>query len=187
MDILAGEASEEAKTSSIRRTVFNTTSMALFNQKGEYITDVKTQIIHQKGYQILWNYLKSKNSWEEQSMKEINWHAMEIALRTYKLSYRTRMMQLMHDWQYTGDRKILMKDGDGTCPMKCGYIEVKMHYIWCKSDSITSKKLEQLHLFKLQAEAVNTYPGITSAIIKILACGYTTTWIQAIDKKSPLD
>lgn len=50
-------------------------------------------------------------------MKLIASTNLEQALKKYHPYQQTKMAQLMHHWQYIGERKDLLHDHDGLCPM----------------------------------------------------------------------
>ena len=64
--------------------------------------------------------------------------------------------------------------------MQCGSKETKMHYLYCTDKEFTHTREKYLRLLIKQLKALNTYPGITTAICKILRHGYKTDWIQDI-------
>ena len=71
--------------------------------------------------------------------------------------------------------------------MDCGVIETKMHYLWCKSSNINKVRTKHIHLLKTQIHALQTYPGITTAIIKILTNGFVDEWIEELDGPTEID
>ena len=187
MDKFASTAASKSEHTFIKRPTFNTTKMSIYNEANEYVTDLQEQLTTNLRHNDLWLYLMRKNKWNEEIMKTIHWTALETTLQKYQPQYQTKIMQLMHDWQYTGDRKILFKDGDGKCPMNCGATENKLHYIWCKDTTFLNIKLKHLNLFQSQARAINTYPGIITVLAKILLHGFDTSWINSLKVNSRID
>ena len=51
------------------------------------------------------NYLKTKHQWSEDIFNKIHWKAMERTLQTYKKPLYLNIIQLIHDWQNTGEQK----------------------------------------------------------------------------------
>ena len=120
-------------------------------------------------------------------MNDVEWSQLSDALGTYSPLYSTRIMQLMHNWQYVGERKALMKDGEGLCPMNCGHRETKMHYLWCNSTTFASTRKKHLKLLQTQMQALQTYPGITTVMIRILNNGYADKWIEELNGTTLMD
>ena len=128
-----------------------------------------------------------KNKWNDEMMQEINWSGLEKALLSYQPFYSTKIMQLMHDWQYVGERKLLMNDNDGNCPMQCGCLETKLHYLYCNDTTVKTKRNAYLQLLTKQLHAINTYPGIVTCFTKILTQGYQPEWMKDILPTNKLD
>ena len=132
---MASQMSQTVSTSAPRREIYPSTVIGAYTKKGLYISDIHKQLLYNKNFAPLWNYLQGKHNWTEEGMKMINWKALHSAIKTYPPTYAARIAQMMHDWQATGDRKLLMNEGEETCPMQCGQIETKMHYLWCTDES----------------------------------------------------
>ena len=96
-------------------------------------------------------------------------------------------MQMMHDWQYIGERKALMYNKEHTCPMQCGEMESKMHYLWCRDTQIQDKQQHCLRLLQKQLGAINMFPGTITAISKVLTNGFDEEWISDIEQQTHLD
>ena len=112
----------------------------------------------------------------DQALQTINWTDLEKALLSYKPFYRTKMAQLMHDWQYTGYRQFLMSEGNAECPCQCGAMETKLHYLSCTSKEVSIGRARLLTLLQNQLKSTNTFPGISTAIGRILTVGYEGDW-----------
>ena len=78
--------------------------------------------------------------------------------------YRTRIAQLIHDWQYTGDRKELMGECDTQCPFGCKSQEGKVHYISCQKKPIAEARQIHRRIFSKVLHSMNTYPGISTVL-----------------------
>ena len=120
-------------------------------------------------------------------MNTICWEGTEKLISTYKPYYRTQMMKLMHHWQYIGERKLLMKEETGQCPMQCGELESKLHYLQCKDTHITTLRNKHKMLLTKQMKALNTYPGIITVIQNILTKGYNWNWSTDLQEKNTTD
>ena len=187
MDGLAKEITQPHRHYFIKRPIFNTTKIGIYNEQQVYVTYLQKQLTAKLGYKALWNYLANKYNWNEDIMTKIHLTALETTLDKYKPQYCTKIMQMMHDWQYTGDRKILFRDGEGKCPMSCGQVEGKMHYLWCSNEKFTSTRLKHLKLLQSQMKAMNSYPGITTVIGKIHNLGFDNTWIDDLETNNEIE
>ena len=189
-NIIADElAHTEATTNgnqSIVRPVYSSTVLGAYNENGVFIGDLRKQLIasiHGKGLQA---YLKKKHTWDNESLHKIHWEAIEAALSSYGPSYRTKICQLMHDWQYIGERKKLMYDKDNKCPMQCGEIETRMHYVRCKDVAISDKRKKAMRILQKQLQAMHTCPGIITCIMRILNYDFEDQWKDQIQDGSKI-
>ena len=82
----------------------------------------------------------------------------------------------MHHWQYIGERKLLMNENTGQCPMQCGQLETKLHYLYCTDLKITMARKNHIILLVKQMKALNSYPGIMFTFTQILKNGYEWDW-----------
>ena len=145
--------------------------MGLYTKDNVYIADMHhhiTMVLHQ---QTLWNYLLKKNDWEHANMENILWMDLSLILNSYTPIYKSRIMQLMHDWQQVGEQKQLMNETDIKCPMQCGESETRLHYLRCKDKAFCETRKKHLHLLHKQLESAGTYPGITTTIINLVTEG----------------
>ena len=132
-------------------------------------------------------YLCEKNGWEEETFLNFDWDAIELALNTYKPYKQTKIAQLMHRWQYVGERKVMMNDGSNLCPAGCGEVEEGMHYLYCTSREMVKRRQKHYTLLVKQLTALNTYPGIIAALTKILQQGWDETWMTGMPMKTLMD
>ena len=93
----------------------------------------------------------------------------------------------MHDWQYVGERKQLMNDSDIQCPMQCGKVEKRLHYLHCQEPSFHTKRKKCLGLLQKQLNAAGTYPGITLSLVKIITEGFETNWLRDFQQTTSID
>ena len=187
MDILAKRAASQSTLHQTIRPVYSTTAMGIYTPHNVYIGDIHEYIQYVMTAKQLIDYLINKNKWTFDNIQQINWTAIEAALKTYKPCYCTRIAQLMHDWQFTGTRKQLMGDGEGMCPTKCGQVETYMHYLVCKDSQMVKSRQLLLTTFQQRLKIVNTYPGIINAFSKILLHGFDDEWIQDYDTSDLLE
>ena len=81
-------------------------------------------------------YLKQKFQWDNSVLTTIDWHAIEIVLNRHKPYRRTKLCQMMYNWQHDGHQKNQMYGEEGKCPMGCGANETHMHYLHCTDEGM---------------------------------------------------
>ena len=187
VDKLASDVTSTEEYSTIMRPVYSTTVMGLYDDDGIYVGDIKQHLTEKAHQQSLIEYVMKKHGWNQQDLMKILWDDLQSALRKYKPYYQTRISQLMHDWQYIGERKQLMFDKEVKCPTQCGEIESKMHYLWCKDSTMCTRQEKALNTLLKQTKAMNAYPGITTALSQIFRNGYNDRWINDIDTSNEID
>ena len=144
MDYLAKRAATRSPTEQLIRPMFSTTVMGAYDSNNIFISDIYTHILNQTTYDNLYIYLKGKHQWTDDDMATIMWANIEKALNTYPSYQQTKYAQLMYHWQFIGEGKELLHSQDGQCPMKCGSIETKMHYLYCNDSEF--KKIRECHI-----------------------------------------
>ena len=179
-DSLANTRVKTDTNKEIIRPVYSTTIMGLYNKDGVLIGDIRQHLTNAIYGENLLNYLCKKHKWTKESSWTIQWEALEAAVSSYGPTYRTKICQLMHDWQYIGERKHLMYDKDNKCPTQCGEIESKMHYVWCRDKEVMLKRQKAMGILKKQLQAMQTCPGITMCLTRILNNGFEEQWSENI-------
>ena len=98
-------------------------------------------------------------------MEKVDWSAMENGLKRREPFLRTKLCQLMYNWQHIGQQKRLMHNEEDECPAGCGCEETTMHYLLCtQSEMAKYRKLKQ-QLLERQLWKLGTYKGITRYIL----------------------
>ena len=181
MDHQAKLAAHRSPVAQLKKPIYSTTVMGAFDANNICVNNIYTHILHQTQHRQLYQYLQKKHSWTEAQMETISWPNLKKALSSYPNYQQTKYAQLMHHWQYIGERKDLLHAQNNACPMQCGNKESKLHYLYCTDPAFHLIREKHLHLLQKQMTAIQTYPGIISAICKILRHGYTE-WIQDIKR-----
>lgn len=133
-------------------------------------------------------YLLKKNQWTFETMQRVNWNNLEQALNSYnKPFFRTKLAQLMHDWQHTGNRKAMMAEGTDDCPCQCAMKENKLHYLYYPAIQIAGGRRRLLTMLQQQLKSTNTYPGITTSIGKILMKGFEGEWWKELQTQNVME
>ena len=181
MDKLAKEAMILAKETTVIRPTYSTTVMGCYTKTNMLIGDLHEYIQYVTTATPLIAYLMKKNNWTFEQLQTIQWNDIETALKSYKPYYKVKIAQLMHDWQYVGERQHLMGDNTNQCPSKCGEVETKLHYLKCKDVEMTKNRAAHLKTLQQRLRVINTYPGIVSTISKLLTSDYDENWWDDYD------
>ena len=124
-DKLASGKTSKNNPGTAQRPIYSTTIFGIYNEDGILVGDFKQHITNKVHKAHLAEYLITKHKWTSHAIDVIHWNALTSALSSYQPFYRTKISQLMHDWQYIGERKRIMYDKDRLCPMQCGERETK--------------------------------------------------------------
>ena len=155
--------------------------IGVYNHDGVFIGDLQEQLTCNMYGEDLIEYLYQKHKWSKNDFHAINWPIFKAAINTYQPHYQTKICQLMHDWQYIGERKEMMYGKDNCCPMQCGQQEGKMHYLWCKDTQMAVKQQKLLCTVQKQLQATNACPGINTIFTRILKYRFEEDWGHGID------
>ena len=71
--------------------------------------------------------------------------------------------------------------------MQCGQLKTKLHYLHCTDTKITTTREKHTTLLVKQMKALNSYPGIITAVTKILKNGYNWNWNSDINTNNQTD
>ena len=153
-----------------------------------YIGDLREYIQYVTTAPPLIDYLKIKHGWTSAQFEQIHWNNLDLTLKSYRPFYRTKMAQLMHDWQHIGHRKELMKEDHAMCPAQCGERETHLHYMFCNDNEMSVNRDKHKRLLRKQLEAVNTYPGIIVCLMNIISKGMDDdSWWSDMDVTMGID
>ena len=147
---------------------------------------MRTHIRNKTDGDALQHYQKEKFNWSNEVLNQICWKELGSVLAKYKPVKQTRTIQMMYNWQYVGRRRELITGTGGKCK-GCGMEETKLHYLTCNAQFIVNKQKKVQSLLKSQLEAMNTYPGVITAIMYILQEGITDKWKSTIETSGFLD
>ena len=117
----------------IERPVYNQTKLALYTEEGELINDLYTHLQKKENGKHLEIYIKKKFQWTDEHIQTIHWDALEKALKTTTAFQRSKIAQIIFNWQNVGTQKKSFDDSDNACPTSCGEVETQLHYLKCKN------------------------------------------------------
>lgn len=69
-----------------------------------------------------------------------------------------------------------MTEGTAECPTRCGKKETKVHYLLCTDKELQKGRNQLLKILQQKLKNINTYPGITMMIGKILMLENKDEW-----------
>ena len=110
---------------------------------------------------VMMEYYKKRRGWNEKVMSSIEWEGIASTIRNAHPLKRIKLVQLLHNWQNTGQQKGKFRDarlGQATetpnmeteeekichlvCPEECGEHEEELHYLECPTENMIQKKGE---------------------------------------------
>lgn len=94
-------------------------------------------------------YLQQKYNWNTLEQELIAWKEVAQALKQYTEFKKSKIIQLMYNWQNDGEQKSYFQESSNVeCPAKCGEIESHQHYLHCNATQMKNVRLE-IHIHKL--------------------------------------
>ena len=150
-DELASRGMELGEEHAITKHTLSTAAISLHNANKVQVKNIRKFITKEiKGKDMVEYHMKRKN-WDEEVIKEIDWEGIKGMMMSATPLRRTRLVQLLNDWQNTGDQKgkfrdaRLRLDSDDSkvataeeehchlCPEDCKETEKPLHYLECPS------------------------------------------------------
>ena len=132
-------------------------------------------------------YITTKYNWCKVEQTLINWNAIGDAMNTYSEYKKTKIIQLMYDWQHDETQKLLFKqNSENVCPMNCGETKNHNHYLYCKDDRMQNAKMRLLQRLKQTLTKMNTHPIILNAIQTMLREGEERASEKIKREKEPI-
>jgi len=115
--------------------------------------------------------MENKYGWTKSDREKISWGSFEQAMKTYTEYKKSKIIQLIWDWQNVGRQKEKLEQGKGTCPLNCTEYETHTHYLACKDTRMIENQKKNRNRVKIFLDKKNTCPTITKYIIRILRYG----------------
>ena len=152
-----------------RRPLYPHTKVGFYSKDGIFIGNVRQYLLNQINGKNLLRYLNGKYGWNTAIISLIDWHALEVALRSQTSTRQTRLAQIMHDWQNVGTQKVKIDPTTtAKCPTQCGETKDPAHYLRCQHPLMQSERLKLQNELLKQMDKMDTHPGIKTAIIRLL-------------------
>ena len=186
VDKLATRGLEESKNMRVYKPIFSTTVIGIKTRDGKDVEDLRKYLLMEKNGNDLIRYYRERKGWDQQTIKQIDWEALEQMLRKATPLQQNRHIQTLHNWQNVGKQKGKMRDARLSidtlplmepteeekvihlCPLGCGETEENMYYIRCqeKETKINRTKARGRAITRLQK--LRTNDGIISIINQIV-------------------
>jgi hypothetical protein len=139
--------------------------------------------------QVLLDYYKT-HRWTEKALELVDWTHLEIFLKRRHLIEHCNIIQLMHDWQHTGNQQKKFQNsrahtsGDqysdrpspqdhnqiGDCFFECGCEETPFHYMQCRSDILATARTKGRERLDRDLYKMQTAPSLREAILQGIFC-----------------
>ena len=171
MDDLATKGVPHPTSNILYRPIYSTTIFGIYTKDGIFTDNFYTYLNHHINGPIAQSYITNKYGWTMEQQKTINWDDLGKALSREKEYRKTKIVQLIYNWQHDGQQQQYFEIGDGKCPTGCGENEEHGHYLYCQHHIMRSKRQDLLLLLKKKLLKINTYPGIISTILHSLKYG----------------
>ena len=172
MDKYAGMASDNSSLITPVRRTYKHTVIGMYDKNNEMITDLRKFLYTSVNGSKLQEYINKKYNWCEIEQSLINWEGLAQAMKKYSEYKKSKVIQLMYNWQNDGCQKQKFHaQADALCPAKCGEVETHNHYLRCNDKRMIQTRIERRRILRQHLNLRNTHPQITNAIILYLTKG----------------
>jgi hypothetical protein len=154
VDALAAQGRNQAQHDIITKPTFSTTMLQLYTPTGVAIDDFGKYLLDTRNGNAMKAYYLERRGWDNEHLCHIDWEGISLFLNATKHTRRMKVLQFQHGWQNTGYQKLQfllsaetddapvteeMKESKAVyCPFKCGEIESCMHYMSCRTDTMSN-------------------------------------------------
>ena len=170
------------------KPVLSTEVIALYTKNEVQITNLRKYIVRTKNGKELEQFLKDKKGWDDEIFNDVEWEGIESLLKSAGPNRRTRLVQLLHNWQNVGAQKGRFRDSrlrlDSDNPLNpteeevdchkcqegCDEVESNLHYLECPTTHSRERRLVGIKKVIQRLKKLRTYEGITSLVGYILKC-----------------
>ena len=170
------------------KPVLSTEVIALYTKNEVQITNLRKYIVRTKNGKELEQFLKDKKGWDDEIFNDVEWEGIESMLKSAGPNRRTRLVQLLHNWQNVGAQKGRFRDSrlrlDSDNPLNpteeevdchkcqegCDEVESNLHYLECPTTHSRERRLVGIKKVIQRLKKLRTYEGITSLVGYILKC-----------------
>ena len=141
------------------KPMLSTETISLYMKNDVQIIDLRMFMVKNKNGKELEKYIKEKRGWDDNIMSNIAWEGIESMMKSAGPNRRTRLVQLLHNWQNVGAQKgkfrdaRLKLDSDNPltpteeeinchkCPEGCDEAEKNLHYLECPKQHSRQRRM----------------------------------------------
>lgn len=187
MDSKAKQGFELNKKSTLYRPLYKETILGIYDKEKRLMTDVRTYVYQKINGQRIHEYMAEKYGWNKTHREYIGWKSLGMAMNTYTEFKKSKVIQLLWDWQNVGRQKEKINDEEGICPLNCKEFETHTHYLACKDPRMIEFQKKTRNKVKLYLDKKNTCPMITKYIIRLLRYGIDSNMITMTTIKGDIE
>ena len=117
------------------------------------------------------SYLQEKFNWSDQTLKLIDWEAIEYYIKTLTIQKKVKYIKLSHKWRPTHHKLFQTSNGETQSPgcSLCGADKKNdNHPFSCTNPTMQDAHKESLKNLKKTLKTIGTYPLMTEVIIHYL-------------------
>lgn len=190
MNIFADElATKGVKTAGrviIYKPIFSTTTIGIKTRCGKDVEDFRNYLLMKNNGKEMLNYYETKKGWKMNTIRSIDWEALNSLLRHASPIQKNRHIQTLHNWQNVGSQKGKIRDSRlgrdvqpplqpteeekeiHLCPNGCGETEESMHYIRCQEKEMMKKRDLYRERAMNKLKKLRTNEGILGTVNQII-------------------
>ena len=200
VDELATKGMRMRDNLTMRRPNLSTTVLAVYDKRDVMIHDVRKYMTEKINGEQLMEYMKKRRGWDKKIFESIEWEGIDGMMRNSNPTRRTKIVQMIHNWQNTGSQKGKMRDARlktysddpiepdqeerncHLCPAGCGEEETSMHYLHCPTINLVKAREGLVTTVIRKMRAIRTYEGILT-LVRVVLNSISTREETKIDKE----
>ena len=186
VDELASRETSTVRDAESAQWTLSTTAISLHDDSQVQVKNLRKYITKKINGTALMEYHMERKKWDEEVIREIDWEGIESMMRNASPLRRTRLVQLLNDWQNTGSQKGKFRDARlnldkgelvkataeeeycHLCPGECNETETNLHYLECPALLAQTGRRGLIKKVLKRLKNLRTYEGITSMVGLIL-------------------
>ena len=190
MNIRADDLANKGMTLGVgkvkKKNVLSTEVISLFNNDEIQISNLRRYMVQRINGKELQDYMMKRKGWTSDIMSTIEWEGVESLMKSAGSTQRSKLIQLLHNWQNTGRQKGKFRDARlkldseeplkateeeihcHECPDGCNEEETDLHYLNCQAPHAIKRRGECIIKVLRRLKNLRTYEGITSTIGYVL-------------------
>ena len=186
VDMLAEKGMKLGINEQRPRPTFSTTVISLYNSEDMQIINLREYMVEQVNGAMVGEYYRKRKGWTRETLECIEWEGIESTLKPTSPLRRTKLIQMLHNWQNVGAQKGKFRDARikinsdnplppteeeitcHLCPEGCGEEERELHYLHCPTTAAKEKRSRSAHKAMSRLKKIKTHEGITSIVGMIL-------------------